>query len=185
LHKFGWLPDGVKDELYVYPNSWAREKTSGPDRLVIAPNSNHVELVLKLANQLIEPFLVLYVLVVSRGESERGRYQSEPMNRDQLSKFFLRYSSFFEGDGRHNVWVRSSDGGMLIFDRHNVIYAYGPLEKFTSTLRKFGFNQSEIISFPVPHSHHYQDKFDNSEKLILEEQSWVRSPLHQGDENPD
>jgi hypothetical protein len=184
LHKFGWLPDGVNDEPYVYPNSWAREKTSGPDRLVIAPSSNQVELILKLASLLAPPFLLLYVLVVPRGGSEPGRYQSEPMGLEKLSSFLRQHSSFFEGDARHNVWIRSSDNGMLVFDRHNVIYAYGPLERFISALATSGLTEIENIRFPDPHTHHYQAEFDDSERSILEERPWIRSLLLQGDENP-
>jgi hypothetical protein len=185
LHKFGWFPDGVNDEPYVHPNSWAKEKTSGPDRLVIAPRSNQVELILKLASRLAEQLLLLYVLVVPREGSTPGRNQSEPISLEKLDSFLRQYLSFFEGDARHNIWIRSSDNGMLVFDRHNVIYAYGPLDKFTSTLVASGLTEIENIRFPAPHTHHYQAEFDDSERLILEEQSWIRSPLCQGDENPD
>jgi len=129
VHKFGWFPDRTSDEPYEYPNIWTREKTSGPDRLIIAPRSNYVELIHKLTNQLTEPFLLLYVLVVPRGKSEPGRYQSEPVNAEELNRFLHRYKDFLEGDARHNLWIRSSDDGMLVFDRHNIIYAYGPARK--------------------------------------------------------
>lgn len=185
MHKFGWFPDGIHDEPYEYPNIWTREKPSGPDRLTIAPYSNHVELIHKLASQLTEPFLLLYVLVVPRTESESGRYQSEPISADDLNSFLVRHTIFLEGDARHNLWIRSSDDGMLVFDRHNLIYAYGPLEKFTSTLVLSGLTEVQDIRFPDPHSHHYQSEFDDSERLILQEQSWTRSPLRKGDENPD
>jgi hypothetical protein len=184
LHKFGWFPDGVHDEPYEYPNTWTREKTSGPDRLIIAPRSNHIGLISKLAGQLDTPLLLLYVLVVPRGGSEPGRYQSESLDREELNSFLSRYSSFLEGDARHNLWIRSSDGGMLIFDRHNVLYAYGPLESFTSTLAACGMTQVGDIRFPVPHSHHYHPKHDDLERQILRERAWINSPLRDGDENP-
>jgi hypothetical protein len=82
-----------------------------------------VELIHKLTNQLTEPFLLLYVLVVPRGKSEPVRYQSEPVNTEELDRFLHRYQDFLEGDARHNLWIRSSDDGMLVFDRHNIIYA--------------------------------------------------------------
>jgi hypothetical protein len=185
VHKFGWFPDGVRDEPYEYPNIWTREKTSGSDRLVIAPSSNHVELIQKLIEQMGGPFLLLYVLVVPRGESVAGRYQSEPINAEELNRFLHRYKNFLEKDARHNLWIRSSDDSMLVFDRHNIIYAYGPLEMFASTLTSSGLNEATDISFPDPHSHHYQSEFDDPERQILQEQSWVRSPLRKGDENPE
>jgi hypothetical protein len=185
VHKFGWFPDGVHDEPYEYSNIWTREKTSGPNRLAIAPRANHVGLIQKLAEQMSGPFLLLYVLVVPRTESEPGRYQSEPIDEEELNRFLCRYKNFLENDARHNLWIRSSDDSMLVFDRHNIIYAYGPLEMFTSTLTSSGLNESADIKFPDPHSHHYQSEFDDSERKILQEQSWVRSPLRKGDENPE
>jgi hypothetical protein len=41
LFKLGWLPDEqddtLSDKYFEYPNIWAREETSGPDRLAVAP----------------------------------------------------------------------------------------------------------------------------------------------------
>ena len=72
-HKFSSLI-GSDFTPYCYPNAWAVEKTSGPDRLVIAPSSGHVELMTKLAGVLPEPFGILYVLLVSRRDNDPGRY---------------------------------------------------------------------------------------------------------------
>jgi hypothetical protein len=123
LYKFGWLPDGKTEERYEYANQWAKEKTSGPDRLVIAPRANYVDLLQKLAACLQEPFLLLYVLVVPRGEGEPGRYQRESSyNAIELKEFLNSYRDFFEQDARQNLWIRSkSDSGLLAYDRHNLI----------------------------------------------------------------
>ena len=76
LYKFGWFPDGANEERYDCPNTWLREKTSGPDRLVIAPKSHQTQLLEQLLGCLPEPYLLLYVLVVPRGIGEPGRYES-------------------------------------------------------------------------------------------------------------
>jgi hypothetical protein len=185
LYKFGCLPDGKTDEHYEYTNNWAREKTSGPDRLVIAPRAHYVDLLLNLSACLEEPFLLLYVLVVPRGENEPGRYQSEfSYNTIQLKEFLTSYRDFLEQDARQNLWIRPTSGnGLLVYDRHNLIYAYGPLERFIEALTSSGLSESTDVHVPAPHSHHYHGDFDSDAKRLLTEGSWVKSPLRPGDEN--
>ncbi len=184
MYKFGWLPDGQNEELYEYANIWAREKTSGPDRLVIAPRAHYTQLLQTLTECIEEPFQLLYVLVVSRG-SEPGRYQGEySFTRVQLQEFLTSHSSFFEQDARHDLWIRSeSRDGLLVYDRHNVIYAYGPLDRFIPALTSNGLVESEEVRFPSPHTHHYHAEFDIEEKRLLQSEQWIVSPLQTGDEN--
>jgi hypothetical protein len=134
-----------------------------------------------------EPFLLLYVLVVPRGEGEPGRYQSEfSYNAIQLKEFLTSYSEFFEQDARQNLWIRpTSDSGLLVYDRHNLIYAYGPLERFVEALTSSGLFESEDIRLPSPHAHNYHEEFDSHAKRLLMEGSWLTSSLRPGDENPD
>jgi len=165
--------------------SGQERKTSGPDRLVIAPRSDYAQLLARLAERLEPPFLLLYVLVVPRGGGEPGRYQSDySFSLPQLQHFLSDYSEFLEKDARHNLWVRS-DEGLLVYDRHNVIYAYGPLERFVAVLESAGLTESNEVRFPSPHAHHYDPKFDADEKRILHNEDWTISPLRPGDENPD
>lgn len=191
LYKFGWLSgelnDGLSDERFEYPNIWAREKTSGPDRLVIAPSSHFTQLLQNLAECLQPPFLLLYVLAIPRGGSEPGRYQSNhTFSAIQLRQFLSNYSNFLEQDARHNLWIRSDSGdGMLVYDRHNVIYAYGPLERFIAALKSEGLTESKEVRFPDPHAHHYHVEFDVEERAILKNEEWTVSPLCAGDENPE
>jgi hypothetical protein len=49
-HKFGWIPD---EERSYDGNVFAIEKTSGPDRLVIAPSAHHVSVMIGLLQILI------------------------------------------------------------------------------------------------------------------------------------
>jgi hypothetical protein len=186
LYKFGWLPDEQNEERYEYANLWAREKTSGPDRLVIAPRTHYVELLKKLVACMQEPYLLLYVLVVPRGEGDAGRYQSEfSFTFEQLEKFLDDHSDFFDNDARHNLWIHSASGdGLLVYDRHNVIYAYGPLEQFIAALTSNGLNESKEICFPSPHVHHYHAEFDSESQRILQQETWIMSPLRPTDENP-
>jgi hypothetical protein len=186
-YKFGWLPDGTDDEPYAYPNIWAREKTSGPDRLLIAPAADQIGLLLKLSACMQPPFRLLYVLVVTRAGSELGRYQSpSEIDKQQLESFLSKYSAYLERDGRHAIWLMSpTDQSMLIYDRHNVIYAYGTLDRFSAILQKEGLSEAAEVRFPSPHSHHYNSEFDADETRILNEFEWNVTPLRASDVNPD
>jgi hypothetical protein len=189
LYKLGRVPDeltdGLSDERFEYPNIWAREKTSGPDRLAVAPRSGYAQLLWKLCGCMEPPFLLLYDLAIPRGGGEPGRYQSNySFSLSQLQQFLSDYFEFLEKDARHNLWLRS-DEGMLVYDRHNVIYAYGPLERFVAVLESAGLTESNEVRFPSPHAHHYHADFDSDENRILHNEDWTISPLRPGDENPD
>jgi hypothetical protein len=132
------------------------------------------------------PIPAVYVLVVPRGEGDAGRYQSEfSFTFAQLEKFLDDHSDSLDNDARHNLWIRSASGdGLLVYDRHNVIYAYGPSEQLIAALTSNGLNESKEICLPSPHVHHYHPQFDPDEKLILQQESWITSPLRPADENP-
>lgn len=189
MFKFGWLPDGRTEGRYEYPDVWVRETTDRLDRLAIAPRTGYVELLDKLAFALQEPFWLLYVLVVPRGGSEQGRYQSEDsFTFVQLKQFLTEYSSFLEKDGRHNLWIRPVSGeGLLVYDRHNIIYAYGPLDRFIPVLQSAGLTESrdQFLHYESPHVHCYHPEFDRDEEQMLSRHRWAISPLRPGDENPD
>lgn len=182
-YKFGFLnPD---DQAYRYPNVWAIEQTSGPCRLAIAPENSQVDALLNLIETMPEPFWILYVLVVPRKGNEPGRYQSpEPQTRDAMGRILREFKAFLENDGRHNLWIKSeSSPAMLVYDRHNLIYGYGPLEEFEAILSKMGLKESPSIQPPVPHSHHYNASFDIDEHRILEYWPWHYTPLKDTDDN--
>jgi hypothetical protein len=169
---------------YTYPNVWARERTTGADRLVIAPAFDLVKLLHALSACMQEPFGLLYVLIVSRIDSSPGRYQDpEPLGRLQMLSFLESYSDFLEGDARHSFWIMSvADRSLLIYDQHNVIYAYGPLEKFEAILKDAGLKEAAEVRFPAPHTHFYNQEFDSEEARILKEFNWIHSPLRLGDD---
>jgi hypothetical protein len=180
-HKFSSLV-GSEFVPYLYSNVWAREKTSGPHRLVIAPSSNQIELVTTLAEILPEPFGVLYIVLVSRLDNALGRYQCPaPCTRDELKAFLSEFKQYFESDGRHHVWVSSLPlHATLVYDQHNVIYAYGPLQHFEQVLRNMGLTEGGV-AFPEPHAHNYNAKYDEEERRILDYWEWRQSPLMEGD----
>jgi hypothetical protein len=172
-----WLP-------HDFGKVYARQQTSSSPRLGIAASFEGTALLHELTLALAEPFLLLYVLVVPRGRSEPGRYQSGELSRAELDGPFEQFGKFWDGDGRHSVWVRSSDDGMLVYDRHNIIYAYGPLERFESRLAELGYKVARSLSLDFVHQHSYHQEFDELERELTTQFADRRSELREGDENP-
>lgn len=153
----------------------------GSKRLVVGmPNGNAV--IERLADCLEPPFFVLYVLHTSRGEGPEGRYQSPPLDRGEFSAFLARFSNFLGGDARHDLWIHSTaDKATLVWDRHNLLYAYGPLDRFTAILRGNGFEPGRAtVSFE--HMHLYRPEFDAEAEQLMSFLEWNYSPLRPGDE---
>lgn len=180
--KFGWKPE--KPQRYEYANVWSREKTKGPERLVIAPSSDQVSVMIELSHMMTEPFGFLYILTVPRGQGEAARYQSaEPIGRKQGEEFLARFRRFFEGDGRHHLWLKSVSGSdLLVYDKHNVIYAYGQLPAFEQVLRRREMEKVDEICFPSPHIHNYNAEFDEDERDLLHYWEWTQFSLRDSDE---
>jgi hypothetical protein len=174
-----------EDREWTYSDVWATEDTTGGgSRLVIAPSQGQTGLLATLLKDMTGPFWVLYVLVIPRGRGEPGRYQSpEPQTECTVETFLNEFSGFLEKDGRHNVWIASeSSSEMLIYDRHNVIYAYGPLTSWRLALAAKGFNEVPDIRFPSPHSNHYYQSLDFDEERLLNYWDWHLTPLKTSDE---
>jgi hypothetical protein len=180
-YKFGWIPDG--ERRYEYQNVFAVEKTPKLERLVIAPSTDQVPLMVELLRVMPEPYGILYVLVVPRSEAETGRYQATDFkSRNETEGFLSKFKEFFENDGRHHIWIASPPSpDMLVYDRHNVIYAYGRLPEFERIVVNRGLSKVEEVKFPSPHTHNYNEAFDLDEDGLLRYWPWVRSPLRDND----
>ena len=110
--------------------------------------------------------------------------QSDELSRAEVDALFAHFGDFWDSDGRHNVWVRSSDDGMLVYDRHNLIYAYGPLPRFESALRKLGYTTTASVTLNFVHQHSYHQEFDDLERQLTTRFGNRRSELREGDGNP-
>jgi hypothetical protein len=168
-----------------YGNVFFEEPCGPSTRLVIGPSGGHIELLTQLAAELKgHPWAVLYVLLVPRqGNRQKGRYQSAPFDTHaELGAFLASFRRYFEGDGRHHVWVGSAaNDGLLVYDQHNVIFAYGPLDRFRAILGSRAFGERDFW-FPAPHSHSYAPENDAEEERLMTEHEWRYSPLQPGDE---
>ncbi len=182
MHKLDWQPA----EEWV-PHSHApiftTETTSAQtSRLVAGAPGGDASVLLRLVECLTPPFFVLYVLHTPRGEGEPGRYQSPQLELGALQSFVSRFASFFAGDARFDLWVHSpSAQGTVIWDRHNLVYGYGPIECFSGALGLLGFSEGKP-SVPNPHMHRYRQELDEDAKALLSAYAWQYSPLRPEDE---
>lgn len=64
-------------ESHQYHNVFERQRFSdGQERLRIGPSRGHVDLMIELIECIPEPLRLLYVLVLSRGREQSGRYEA-------------------------------------------------------------------------------------------------------------
>ena len=176
-------PDLESNDETIYPDVF--EVQSFPDwgRVAIGSRSGEVELLLELCRSWGGSFGVLFVLLTSRRGYEPGRYESPSLDHGELGVFLERFSRFIEQDGRHHLWILSTEGeGPLVFDNHNLIYAYGQLGDLTALLESRGYSAGEV-SIPDPHSHHYHSQFDEEEESMMTLWDWKRFPLAPGDDS--
>jgi hypothetical protein len=172
-----WIP-------YDYGNIFFREPMASGERLVVGPGSKHADVMLALARTWrIQQFYILYVLLISHSGAHTGRYQSPLIESfEDLEAFFHTYKGFLESDGRHHIWIGSpANDGTLVYDQHNVIFAYGDLSKYDQVLTSRGFSPEEFC-FPCPHSHSYPTQNVQQEEELLSHFPWRHSPLQDGDE---
>jgi hypothetical protein len=138
-----------------------------------------------LSRSLTEPYFLLYVLVIYRGGGKTGRYRSDELSRAELDTLFARYGEFWDSDGRHSIWLRSDqDEATLVYHRHNLIYAYGPLERFELILESVGYANTPEVSLAFEHQHCYYPEFDVLEQELTTKFADRKTDLQQGDENP-
>lgn len=180
--KLGTVRAGA-DVAWRYAPSYARQVVGGVERLVIAAGEAPVGLLRELLPLLPEPVWVLYVLITPRSEAAAGRYQSDrPHSRDEVLALLDRFENYFASDGRHNLWLAAPPAGQLVLDRHEVIYAYGPMAEFAGRLKEKSFAEVEMIRVPVPHSHHFHEEMDGEEREVLGYWEWAQSELQETDD---
>ena len=181
LFKFG-EGEYRQSTAFCHPNRFEWLESGGGVRLCIGPSVNHIDIMLDLAQTWTADWVILYVLLAPRaGNREAGRYQSPaPLDFESVHAFCDRFRSFLESDGRHHFWLASRNGGTLVYDNHQWIYAYGDLASYETVLRHHGLQPGKL-SLPSPHSHHYHAEFDAEEDALMSYWDWTHSPLRDGD----
>lgn len=159
------------------PSVFDREVCPEWSRLRIDAHGQEIPLMLSLCERCGGSFGVLYVLVIPIVGIE-GRYQiPAPIVYDELAVFLTIYRAFLEQDGRHHIWIASIDHGWkCVYDRHNIIYAYGDLDDIERRLRERGFSAG-TVEIPMPHEHRYHAEFDDTAEALLSHYNWKHFPL--------
>lgn len=182
MHKLSYLADDEWAEFSFPPVFEKTTTTNGMSRIVGTVPHGDAEVFERLVQRLEPPYYLLYVLHTPRGEDQPGRYQSPELNVNQVYEFLDRFKTFLAADARFDLWAHSpAENATVVWDRHNLLYAYGPLEEFTSALRALGFVEDEP-KVPSPHQHHYRQEFDDMAKELLNSLEWSYSPLLPQDE---
>lgn len=170
----GWVPHSF-EAIYTVAQMGEGERISAG-----IPSGNSSAFV-RLVSCLEPPYLLLYVLHTPRGEAAAGRYQSPPIQMQDLSEFIARFGAFLCADARFDIWAHSpSERATVAWDRHNQIFAYGPLERFVLELKALGFVEGEA-SVSFAHAHHYRQEFDEDARELLKAFNWSYSELRAED----
>lgn len=165
------------------PHRHAAVYRVSPERRIVAgiPDGD-AAIFAGLLDTLDGPFHLLYVLHTPRGEASPGRYQSPPLSKTEVSDWLREFTDFLRADARFDLWAHDPQANAtLVWDRHNLLFAYGPLDRFEAALRERGFAEGDAI-VPSPHEHHYRPEYDDDARRLIASQTWSYSPLRPEDE---
>jgi hypothetical protein len=177
MHKLSWLQGGDWVE-HSHPPTFAREA----NRVIAGVPDGDPEIFVRLLTSLEPPYFLLYVLHTPRGEGRPGRYQSPTIAQRQVREFIGKFKQFLSQDARFDIWGHSpSESATIVWERHNLLYAYGPVEEFVSELRALGLSAGRP-SIPTPHAHNYRPELDSHARDLLSEFEWSWSELRAEDE---
>ena len=173
---------GEVDHSYRYPHRYERQERDGRTRLVVGPREGHTGILSDLATELPPPLAVLYVLVSPGIEGHQAaRYRSPQLTLSEVQGLLTDHRRFLECDSRHHLWMFNPDGhGLIVYNRHALLYACGPIESSEQVLSAPGFSQ-EPVEVPYPHWHLYHPTFHGEERRMLSRWGWVQSPLLETD----
>lgn len=152
------------------------------DRLTAGVPGSDPAVIGNLADCLAPPYFLLYVLHSPRGEAPPGRYQSPALSAAELRGFLDRFGPFLRSDGRYDLWVHSpADNATLVWDRHDLLYGYGPVARYADGLRALGFAVG-TPAIPSPHEHCCRSEFDTMAAELIAAFDWTATPLQPEDE---
>lgn len=182
MYKLGTLQDDVWKE-HIHPKTYAvqnRELTSR--RIYAGVSPSDPDLFEHLTLCLTPPYFILYILHTPRGEAEPGRYESPSLSAAEFCGFLHTYRRLLSTDARFEIWSYSlKDDATVVWDRHNQIFAYGPIDQYAEKLHAFHYSVGEP-SFSVSHEHHYHPENDAEARALIKALTWKFSPLRPEDE---
>lgn len=177
MHKLGHLREDQWVE-YSYPPTYQLPHSGTQlQRILVGIPGGDPEVFARLVAGLEPPYYLLYILHTSRGEGEPGRYQSPKLSLQEFQSFISQFGGFLSKDARFDIWAHSpSEQATVVWDRHNQIFAYGPLARFESELCALGFLPGTVTT-PGPHEHCYHAELDPIAAQLLQNFEWSYSPL--------
>lgn len=178
MHKLSWQCGGEWVE-FVHSRTFARE----PNRIVAGVPDGDAEVFERLLTSRKPPYFLLYVLHTPRGgEGRPGRYQSPSVSPDQVRDFIDRFRGLLTHDARFDIWGYSpSEDSTVVWERHDLIYAYGPVDDIERELLALGFSVG-VPTTPGPHRHSYHPEFDADARDLLAWFDWSWSELEPDDQ---
>jgi hypothetical protein len=181
MYRLGHMQDDVEVE-HVYPATFRMPAPGeGRPRIVAGVPSSDPDVLLRLAACLEPPLVLLYVLHTPRGEAAPGRYQSPDLDFQDVEAFIADFRDFLSADARFDLWVHSpAQGATIAWDRHNLIYAYGPLDHYAATLVAMGYEPGDP-AMPTPHVHNYHAALDPLARRLIGRFHWQYSELRPED----
>jgi hypothetical protein len=175
------------EQHFEYANTYVRERLEvGVERLRIGLRGGHSAALRIHGAALAPPYRLLYILHTTGTGAPLGRYEGPEMDGPEIESFTQRFGRFLAEDARHDVWLHSmtGEGGTLVLDRFNMVYAYGPLDRFEKILDRGGIQAVAAWAapnVPYPHALYYHREWDAAEREILEAFEWRRTPLRSED----
>ena len=136
----------------------------------------------RLVQSLQAPYILLYVLHTPRGEAKAGRYQSPSLSNADFHDFMVTFGPYLSADARFDLWAYSpAEKATVVWDRHNQLFAYGPVDTLATELRSLGFSEG-LTDVSFAHLHHYRPECDAQAAALLEAFDWSFSELQKADE---
>jgi hypothetical protein len=163
-----------------------QEGQEGEDwtRLVVGADGDHVGLLIRLAEAWSSPdFGIEYLSHQSLGDQVSGHYLSPLVDEANMNAFLIEHREFLEGYGGHDLWLGHPETGeLLVYDRNNVIFAYGPAADFAEILEERGFREG-AVDLPDEHVHGLDSSFASHEAALLSHFEWEWSDLDEDDDH--
>ncbi len=182
MHKLHIRPPPDDGPAWIHLRTFRFERMGDSARITAGCPGGDAAIFHQVVACLAEPYLLLYVLHTPRGEQRAGRYESGELSAAEFAAFLMRFAGYLGGDSRFDLWVHApEEDATIVWDRHDLVHAYGPLERVAGILGSLGFNEGEV-DVPVPHIHHYRQEFDADAADLLASRTWSWGPLRPEDE---
>ncbi len=166
--------NGINSDKF-HSNCYKQIATDTPyPRVVFATTEGYINLIRECLRIMPEPFHFTYVLIRPINGLSIGRYCTvEPLSRKEMSEFLDEYGHFLEHDARHHIYFSSDDPGtFLVYDHHDIIYAYGRQEVFLNHLRNKNYLEAEP-QIENPHYHGFNHDHRVDERQLIASRQWT------------